>query len=117
MKLAEKLNRMSRAPKLTRARIVCALTLAVVADGLQFLLLPLAWTFAESAVDVVAMILTMWLIGFHLLLLPTFAFEFIPVADALPTWTACVIAVIALRKRQERTVPPPPPAAGPTIEV
>ncbi len=117
MKLTERLNRFDRAPKLTRTRIICALSVAVIADGVQFLLLPLAWTFADSAVDVVAMILTMWLIGFHLLLLPTFAFEFIPVADALPTWTACVIAVIALRKRQERTVPPPPPATGPTVDV
>jgi hypothetical protein len=26
----------------------------------------------------------------------------------LPTWTACVIAVIALRKREQNATPPPP---------
>ncbi len=48
------------------------------------------------------MVLTMWALGFHWLLLPTFALELVPALDDLPTWTACVIAVIALRKRAER---------------
>jgi hypothetical protein len=65
-------------------------------------------------------------------LLPTFAVEFIPVVDMLPTWTACVVAVIALRKRQQSSaqspaldvesnvqaapppqLPPPPPVIPP----
>jgi hypothetical protein len=107
--ISQRTSRLLREPKLTRTRIVLAVAVAVIADGLQILLLPLAWTFAESAVDVAAMILTMWLIGFHLLLLPTFAVEFIPVVDLLPTWTGCVIAVIALRKRAQRTPPPTKP--------
>jgi hypothetical protein len=97
--LQSKLTRWLRAPLLTRTRIILALAVAVVADGLQILLLPLAWTFLESAVDVVAMILTTALLGFHWLLLPTFVVEFVPVVDMLPTWTGCVIAVIALRKK------------------
>ena len=48
------------------------------------------------------MLLTMWALGFHWLLLPTFVVELFPAVDMLPTWTACVIAVIALRKRAER---------------
>jgi len=28
----------------------------------------------------------------------------------LPTWTACVVAVIALRKREQRTLPTEKPA-------
>ena len=82
-----------------------ALAVAVVADGLQFIfgVVP----FVDQAIDVVAFALTVWAIGFHLLLLPTFAVEFIPVADMLPTWTACVIAVIALRKREQNVAPPP----------
>jgi hypothetical protein len=91
-------------PTLTRRRKFLALTVAVVADGLQILLLPVAWTFAESAVDVVAMALTVRLLGFHLLLLPTFAVELIPVVDTLPTWTACVAAVIFLRAREAKKV-------------
>jgi hypothetical protein len=105
MKLPGKLNHPLRVPRLTRGRIVLALVIAVVADGMQFLLglLPLA----DQAIDVMAMVLTSWVIGFHWLLLPTFALEFVPVLDELPTWTACVIAVIALRKREQRSLPPP----------
>jgi hypothetical protein len=110
MNLQEQLGRFSRAPKLTRPRIVLAVAVAVFADGLQFLLNGVGWFGPDQAVDVLAMLLTCWLIGFHWLLLPTFVLEFIPLADELPTWTACVIAVIALRKRQQRPPPPLPPA-------
>jgi hypothetical protein len=48
------------------------------------------------------MVLTSWMIGFHWLLLPTFVMEFIPLVDELPTWTACVVLVVALRKREQR---------------
>ena len=108
MKLPEKLNRLLRVPRLTGWRIVLALAIAVVADGLQFLLGPFGWAFGDQGIDVMAMVLTSWVIGFHWLLLPTFALEFVPVLDELPTWTACVIAVIALRKREQRSPPPPP---------
>ena len=97
-----------RAPKLTRMRIILALAVAATADGVQFFLGPLGWAFIDQAIDVVALLLTAWAIGFHLLLLPTFIAEFFPVVDMLPTWTACVIAVIALRKREQSAVPPPP---------
>ena len=81
--------------------MILALAVAVTADGLQFIFTPVP--FVDQAIDVAAFGLTAWVIGFHLLLLPTFAVEFIPVADMLPTWTACVIAVIALRKREQNT--------------
>src|SRR5579872_5130909 len=103
----EKLSRLFRVPRLTRLRIVLALAVAVVADGLQFLFSPLP--FADQAIDVVAMVLTGWAVGFHWLLLPTFVVEFIPLLDDLPTWTACVIAVIVLRKREQRVLPPEKP--------
>lgn len=100
MSFFDKLTGRLTAPKLTPGRIAAAMTIACVADVLQIALMPVAWTFAQSAVDVVAMLLAMWVIGFHLLLLPTFIIEFIPGVDMLPTWTACMIAVIALRKRE-----------------
>ena len=105
MNPTEKLNRNFRPLKLTRARMLFALAVAVIADCLQFFfgLVP----FLDQAIDVVAFVLTMRAIGFHLLLLPTFAVEFFPVADMLPTWTACVLAVIALRKREQNAAPPP----------
>lgn len=101
----DKLNSMFRAPQLTRTRIMLALLVALVADGLQipFQLVPMA----PEIIDVIAMLLTIWLLGFHLLLLPTFVVEFIPLVDMLPTWTGCVIAVIALRKRAQHNIPPP----------
>jgi hypothetical protein len=108
MKLPDSLNRMFRAPKLTRMRIILALAVAVFADGLQFVLGPLGWIFGVQAIDCVAMVLTSWTIGFHILLLPTFVVELVPVLEDLPTWTACTIAVIALRKREQRTASPPP---------
>jgi hypothetical protein len=107
MNAPEKLNQMFRAPKLTRTRMILAFTVAVIADGLQFIFTPVP--FVDQAIDVVAFALTAWAIGFHVLLLPTFAVEFIPGVDMLPTWTACVIAVIALRKRNQNTVTAPPP--------
>jgi hypothetical protein len=99
MALPEKLAALFRAPVLTRKRAVLALSVAVVADGLQLLLGPFGWAFADQMIDAVAMLLTMRIIGFHILLLPTFAVELVPVVEDLPTWTACVAAVIALRKR------------------
>jgi hypothetical protein len=108
MKFTEQLQAMFRAPKLTRTRIVLAVAVAVTADSLQFFLGPVGWAFPDQAIDLLAMLLTAWAIGFHLLLLPTFIAELFPVVDMLPTWTACVIAVIALRKREQRTVSPPP---------
>ena len=110
MKLLEKPKAVFRVPQLTRTRIALAVAVAVVADGLQLLFNYPGWFGPDQIIDVVAMLLTCWLIGFHWLLLPSFALELVPLADDLPTWTACVIAVVALRKRQQRAVPPLPPA-------
>ncbi len=116
----DKLNAVLRPGPLSRRRILAAIAVAVVADALQIMLLPFAWTFAQSAVDVVAMVFTVGLLGFHVLLLPTFVVEMVPVLDALPTWTACVLAVIAMSKRdQNKNISPPSakPADKPTIEI
>jgi hypothetical protein len=107
MKSPNRLNRTFRAPKLTRMRIFLALVVAVFADGLQFFLGPLGWVFGDQIIDAAAMILVSWAIGFHILLLPTFVIELVPILEDLPTWTACTIAVIALRKREQRNIPPP----------
>ena len=99
-----------------RNRIRLAYVVAVTADALQLLLGPLGWAFADEIIDVAAMILTWRLLGFHPLLLPTFALELMPVADLLPTWTGCVALVVALRKRGQGA-PPAPPAPGPVIDI
>ena len=85
---------------LTRRRIAVALAVAVAADAIQILLGPLGWAFADEIIDVVAMGAVTASVGFHMLFLPTFVIEFVPVIDALPTWTASVIAFIALHRRE-----------------
>jgi len=101
---------------LTPNRVRLAYGIAVATDVLQFALGPFGWTGADEVLDVAAMLLTMKLLGFHPLLLPTFALEIIPLVDMLPTWTACVALVVGLRKRQQR-LEPPPPSTGPIIDV
>jgi hypothetical protein len=104
-------------PVLTRQRVAAAYAAAVTTDVLQFLLGPLGWAFSDELLDIAAMALTWRLIGFHPLLLPTFALEFLPVADMLPTWTGCVTIVIALRKRHQAANPEPPLSEGRVIDV
>ena len=96
-----------RTPPLTRTRGWLAVGVAVIADGLQ---LPLQLVpVAPEVIDVVAAIVTTSLLGFHWLLLPTFLVELIPGIDMMPTWTGCVLAVIALRRKT------PEPPASPEI--
>jgi hypothetical protein len=106
-----------RAPVLTRQRVWLAYAIAVAADVVQLMLGPLGWAFADEIVDVATMALAWRLIGFHPLLLPTFALELFPVADLLPTWTGCVALVVTLRKREQGASSPPPVSSGPVIDV
>ena len=107
---------MSQPPVLTRKRVWLAFTIAVTADVLQVLLGPIGWAFADEIIDVAAMVLTWRILGFHPLLLPTFALEFLPIADWLPSWTGCVALVVAIRRRQQGP-PPAPPTSGTVIDV
>jgi hypothetical protein len=103
-------------PALTPARVRSAYSVAVATDLLQVILGPLGWAGADEALDIVAAVVTWRLLGFHPLLLPTFAIEFLPLTDMLPTWTACVALVVATRRaRQDED--PPPPGPGPVIDV
>ena len=96
-----------RTPRMTRGRVIAAFGVALVADGLQIVLGPFGLVGPVQAIDVIVMVLETWLVGFHWLLLPTFALEFIPVADVLPTWTGCV-AIVIFRRRQQQAKEPPP---------
>jgi hypothetical protein len=100
-------------PPLTPRRVRAAYLVAGGADLLQLMLGPVGWAFADEILDVVAMLVLWRTIGFHPLLLPTFALELVPLADMLPTWTGCVAIVIALRRRQQTV----PPAGGEIIDV
>ncbi|MGH9141730.1 MAG: hypothetical protein ACRD2I_11410 [Vicinamibacterales bacterium] len=102
---------------LTPARVRAAYAVALTTDALQMVLGPFGWAFADEILDVIAAAATWRLLGFHPLLLPTFAMEFLPISDVLPLWTGCVALVIATRRRQEHASAPPPPSNGPVIDV
>jgi hypothetical protein len=107
---------LAEAPSLTPARVRSAYAIAVITDAVQMILGPFGWAFADEILDVIAAVAMWRLLGFHPLLLPTFAIEFLPVSDMLPLWTGCVALVIASRRRQQ-SVPPGPPSNGPIIDV
>jgi len=108
--------RLFESPILTRRRIVAAFAVAVATDAIQMLLGPFGITFADEVLDVIAMILAWRILGFHMLLLPTFALEILPIVDVLPTWTGCVGIVVAMRKREQAAAPPSLPP-GRVIDV
>ena len=103
-------------PFLTQTRIRSAYAVAIATDILQFVLGPLGWAGVDQVLDVIAAAIEWRLLGFHPLLLPTFALEFLPITDMLPTWTGCVALVIATRRRTQEPEPPPP-TSGQVIDV
>ena len=103
------MSRWFAVPVLTPMRIGLAFVVAAVIDGVQMMLGPVGWAFVDEALDLVAMLVTCGALGFHVLLLPTFIIELVPIADMLPTWTGCVAAVVVLRKRNQATPPQLPP--------
>jgi hypothetical protein len=110
------LSRFLEAPVLTRGRVWTAYGVAIATDVLQFVLGPFGWAFFDEALDVVAMIAISRAVGFHVLLLPTFAIEFLPITDMLPTWTAAVALVVGLRRKQQ-VLRPDTPVTGTVIDV
>jgi len=104
---------------ITRKRIILAFAIALATDAIQILLGPLGVFFIDEAMDVVAMVLISWVIGFHPLLLPTFIVELFPVVDMAPTWTVCTAIVVSLRRQRRDSPEPavqpsaPPPAREP----
>jgi hypothetical protein len=91
----------AQVPLLTQRRIWIAYAVAGAADGLQMWLSPLAISGLDDVLDIAVMVILTRVLGFHLLLLPTFVVEMIPVAGLMPTWVACTVAVVALRKREQ----------------
>ena len=110
------LSRFFETPVLTRARVATAYGVAIATDVLQFVLGPFGWFVVDELLDVVAMLVITRAIGFHVLLLPTFAIEFLPVTDMLPTWTGAVALVVGLRRKQQ-LVRAEPPVTGTVIDV
>lgn len=100
-------------PKLTKQKIALALTLAVIADAIQFPITAATMTGvlaipgegADVLVDSIMTVATCSLLGFHWILLPSFVFEAIPGFDLFPTWTGCVAYVVWRRKKQQAAPP------------
>jgi hypothetical protein len=83
---------------LTRARMWTALSLAVIADGVQMGMFPF---FAEGflsptndGLDFVVAIAMFLLLGWHWALLPSAVAELVPALNLFPTWTAAVIFMV-----------------------
>ena len=76
---------------------------AIAADGLQILILPLfvagALSPADALIDVTVALLLSRLIGWHWAFLPTLLAELVPGLDLFPTWTAAVFYVTWQRFR------------------
>jgi hypothetical protein len=76
------------------SRVWIARALALAVDVVQILFIPL---FApgivspiNNALDVVAGLLMVWLVGWHWAFLPSFVAELVPGLDLFPSWTAAV---------------------------
>jgi hypothetical protein len=84
-------------------RFRIALILAVVADALQFILLPLFVEGAESpaddVLDVGVAAALFYLLGWHWEFLPSFAAKLVPGVDLVPLWTLAVANVYRKSKR------------------
>ena len=78
-------------------RIWAARALAVVVDGLQIVTIPAFFEGIASplndALDVLAGIAFVALLGWHIAFLPTFVAELVPFVDIFPTWTTAVLFV------------------------
>jgi hypothetical protein len=94
-------------PELTSTRVKAAWVVALAVDALQ---LGLGATtggfssFVDAPLDIVTMIILWRLVGWHWVLLPSFALEFLPFVEFAPTWT---LAVLVVTRGSQGVVPSP----------
>lgn len=90
-------------PPRQRDQFATALAIAVAADLVQLLLLPLlvegGLSPLNDALDIVLAWTMVRLIGWHWAFLPSFLGRLVPVLDELPCWTLAVLAVRAERAK------------------
>ena len=90
-------------PPLTPARLRAAWIVAIAVDALQIGLFPMSGglsTWIDKPLDVAAMFLMVWLLGWSWAFLPTFVVELVPFVELVPTWTAAVFIVSRLRRKE-----------------
>ncbi|MGB9071879.1 MAG: hypothetical protein WCC22_04360 [Terriglobales bacterium] len=95
-----------------------AWVVAVAADAIQIVGLPLfiegAISPADSVLDLLVAFVLIRLLGWHWAFLPTLAAELVPGLDLFPTWTAAVWFVTRQRMSPgEPEILPPGPAPEP----
>ena len=77
-----------------RSRVWVARALAIAADALQIVFLPLFGegfaSPANDALDVLVGLTLVWLVGWHWAFVPSFAAELVPGLDIFPSWTTAV---------------------------
>jgi hypothetical protein len=85
-------------------RFVAALILAIIADALQIVLLPLFVEGAESPADDILDLaigtVLIGLLGWHWEFLPSFLAKLVPGFDLVPFWTMAVANVYRKSKRE-----------------
>jgi hypothetical protein len=95
------LNRVFQSLKVREVRLAWAVALA--ADGIQILLLPLflegGFSPVDGLVDLAAAFVLSKLLGWHWAFLPTLLAELVPGLDLFPTWTAAVAFVTVQNSR------------------
>ncbi|MFZ1612984.1 MAG: hypothetical protein WAT51_02365 [Holophaga sp.] len=83
----------------TRIRIAWALAIGV--DALQLGLFPISGslsTWVDKPLDLAAMGVLWYLVGWHWALLPTFVMELVPFVELVPTWTLAVWLITRKQK-------------------
>jgi hypothetical protein len=101
-----------------RWRFQTAMILALSADALQVLILPLfsegALSPADDVLDVIVAAILVRMLGWHWEFLPAFAAELVPGVDLVPFWTLAVVNVY--RKWRQRAVPAEPSTESRVID-
>ena len=103
---------MSEAVVVSPKRRRLALVIAIAADALQFVLLPLFPAIIpeilDDVIDVIVGVVMIGLLGWHWAFLPSFLTKLVPFVDILPTWTAAVWLVTRKGKTAKIEAPPVP---------
>jgi hypothetical protein len=90
-------------------RVWAARIVALLADGIQIALLPLALGGAASpvddAIDLATAVILSGLLGFRWVFLPTFLAELVPFVDLAPSWTLAVFLTTRAKRAHAPTRP------------
>lgn len=96
--------RQREAAPVSGVQLKTALAVAILADILQLIVLPLVVEGAASPpddlIDVCVGGLLTWLLGWHWEFLPSFAGKLVPGVDLVPLWTLAVANVYRKSKRR-----------------